>query len=684
MSRAVIDQPGWRVAAAGLFFALVLGLTLRSQISPERVEASLQRSVQILEKDFLIDFDTAEVRLSKWGLPLPHLVISKIRLSPKKIWLQNSQIYIDELEIPLPLQNIFTSEQSVDFIRARTVEVRLADLDSSVFSSGPVKNRKKQVMAEDVVSTGLQADAYDVSENKGAAESSAGGVSAAQLFSRKTGTRLKEIAIDELKIITAQNYDQPLMFKQFKVFLDYQNDRLAKIDLKSRLYYIKDIRSDIYFLISDLNVHIAPEALGHVGVTLQLKGRLLDGDIQAFAQGSTRNQKLSYEISTRNVSLKAYTPLINRRKKESPFDKWPLSTSFYMVGEAQVDGSDPRAIFKFKNFDAVGENMKIDLPEINVEFVNRQTLLRPFQVNLNHIPLAPLKIVLADQFDFQSVENLGVVNGLLKFEDHNHWSFDGDIKKTELIFSNRGSREIEVIDSVGVNLDYQGSQLKFNLANIVIHQNEIRGGLEGLYSKDPKELRLKLDIEGQVLNERIWRQLTQVVQNPSIKLNWSYRKANEERHQIKINSPELGFPGLSLSDVQIDFVQLGANDTKSLALSFKTARTEVRVAELKPHIARAFFNAETELNESTYAVVKPQVSMQGSDWKNMNFDLDVTFSDVQTGKSIDHLKARGEWKSDSSLTGAATLQNPKRVLKYNLLKRNKNDIEFMPVKKVSE
>lgn len=674
MSRAVIDQPGLRVFAFGLVAALVFGFVLRSQISSERVEKTLQRSVQILEKDFLIDFDMAEVRLTKWGLPLPHLILSKLRLSPKKNFCQDSQIFIDEVEIPLQLGHIFSSEKAVDLIRAKHMQVRLGDMDACLSSPESKDARKSK---NSVVGSSLSL-ASSSTETKAAVSESV--LPEKNLFSQKTGTLLKEIAIDELKIISQKNYDQPLVFKQFKLFLNYESSRLSRVDLKARLYYIKDSRTDIYFLISDLSAHIQPEANNNIGATLQLKGRLLDGDIQAFAQLSTQNQKATYEVTTRNVSLKAYMPLLNRNNKQMSLDKWPLSTSFYMVGEAQKN-SDLKAIFKFKNFDAVGENMRIEFPEMNLEILNKQTLMRPFQLRLNHIPLTPLKAILADQYDFQSVENLGMINGLFKFEDQHRWGFEGEIEKTELIFSNRGSREIEIIDSVGVNMDYRSNRLTFALDDIMIHQNQVSGGLEGEYSRDPQQLQLKLDIDGKVLNGKIWKQLTQVEQNPSIKLNWSYKKSNEERHQIKINSSELEFPGFHLSDVQIDFMQLMAGETRSLALSLKTNKAEIQVAELKPNISKAFFNDETELNSDTYIAMKTQIGLQGADWKNMSFDMDSNLFDSQGVKSLDHLKARGEWRSDSSLTGSASLQNPKRILRYNLVKKSRDDIEFVSEKK---
>ena len=48
MSRAVIDQPGLRVLTVGLVLSLVVGFSLRAQISASRVEKSLAKSVQMI------------------------------------------------------------------------------------------------------------------------------------------------------------------------------------------------------------------------------------------------------------------------------------------------------------------------------------------------------------------------------------------------------------------------------------------------------------------------------------------------------------------------------------------------------------------------------------------------------------------------------------------------------------
>ncbi len=660
MSRAVIDQPGLRVLTVGLVLSLILGFSLRAQISAARVEKSLAKSILLLQKDFLIDFEIAEVRLTKWGLPLPHLIISRLRISPKKDFCQNSQIFIDELELPLKLKNIFSSEKTIDFIRAKNVEIRLVDLDAC-FAKPKVKRANLQIP-------------QPVSGSEPVS------VPQANIFSQTTGTRLKEIAIDQLKIISQKNYQQPVVFKQLRFYLNYDQSKLSQIDIKSRLYSIKDNRTEIYFLISDLTAHVKPDENNNIEMEAQLKGRLLDGDIQMLMKGSSLNQKINFEVTTRNVSIKAYGPLIKRNNKDVPLDKWPLSISFLLSGEVQqAEGLKVSA--KFKDLEATGDNISIRTPSLEMDFSNGEPQLSPFELTLGRLPLSPFKTILADQFDFQSAESLGLLNGIFKYEERGRWKFSGDIKNTELVFSNRGSREIELIDSVGIDVTSKAGDTDFNLHHLMVQHNEILGGLEGNYVKDSKALQLKLNIEGKVLTEKIWQQLTQVAQNPSVKLTWSYKKSNEERHQIKVNSSELDFHGLHLNDVQIDLLQLAIEDTKSLALSLKTAKVLVKPSLLRPNLALAFFNDETELDPALeYTALRTQVGLQGPDWKEMNFEFDLSLFDVDGQKYLDHLKATGQWNPTHQLNGVATLQNPKRTVKYDILKNIRDELDFVPQK----
>ena len=107
MKRAVIDQAGLKIILIGLIIAIFFGLIFKSQVRPSVVSERLQKTLDVLKRDLNVDFESAEVKLSDWGLPRATVEITGLRLSPVIQNCQNNQIYIEKLSIPLNFNLIF-------------------------------------------------------------------------------------------------------------------------------------------------------------------------------------------------------------------------------------------------------------------------------------------------------------------------------------------------------------------------------------------------------------------------------------------------------------------------------------------------------------------------------------------------------------------------------------------------
>jgi hypothetical protein len=674
MSRAVIDQPGFRVFTIGLIVSLALGYALKSLISSDRVDRSLQRSVQVLEKDFSIDFESAEVKLTKWGLPLPSVVIYKIRISPKKLTCQNSQIYIDQLEIPLSFESLFFVKPQIDAVRAQNVEIRLSDLGKCF--NEKIKNNHNPLPVSGPESEETSKIASGEIANPIISQQN----SATSVFLQKSNSTLKEISIEQIKIINQKTIEQPLLLKQVHFNLNYENFRLNRVDLKSRLLALKDNRTDIYFLVSDLSASLRQDQNKSIELALNVKGRILDGDVQVFLNSSSLSKKVTFEVATKKVSLKAFSSLSTQRDADALIEKWPMNLSFIMLGEADF-ANESQFTMKFKNVEAQGESMAVSSSEIEVENKNNHIEVKPFELEARNVSLNPLKAILKDKLDFQSMENLGEFIGTFKFESKSQWELNGAIENSQLIFANRGSRELQTIESVRLKLLQKNKFYQLKLDQFKMNAADMLGELEASYDRNDDLWLAKLNLEGPLFNERVWKQLTQVPQKPSIRLNWSYKKAVDERHQLKLNTQQLQFPGVNLMDMQIDFLQLAEGSIKSMALSMKSPKAQIKVPELKGSLAKSFFNADTNLNESQYLAVKSQISLQGADWKSMSFDFDSNLLNEEGTKQVEHFKARGEWKPNGALMATAQLQNPQRQFRYKVIKNENDEIAFVPEKK---
>ncbi|MBC7419363.1 MAG: hypothetical protein H7328_01425 [Bdellovibrio sp.] len=662
MSRAVIDQPGPRIVIVGLIMSFILGFALKSQTAPEKIQKHLQKAVSRLEKDFTIDFEGANVNLSNWGLPWPRLEINRVRLSPRKNICQSSQIFIDQIEIPISWTALLFSQTTVDTVRAHNVELRIADLDNCIVDSEPVKATAKSVL---------------VKSDSAKPEM----IAAENLFQKKTSSLLKNIYVDQLKIIVKNQYQQPLILRQLNVNLEYSRETLSQINIKSRLLALNDPKSDVFYFGGDLTSSVKAIDKQDFEVQLNLKGRMLDGDLQIFSQFSSLSKNLNYEIKAKKISVKAFLPLVKLNGFEAVFDRWPINLSFDLTGQTKSLNSDAVSTAKINKIELSGERTHVVIDQMNFEFKKTVFELQPFTAQIDHLPLNQFKYLATLKSDLNSFEDLGDIKAQVQFTNPKNWTMDGILTGTNLIFSNRGTRELQKIDSIQMHSTQKNEQHDLLLTEFKVNSQEIKGQMEAHFNQKNNALTAKMDITGILLNAKIWKQLTQIEQAPEIKMTWSYHKTADLRQQVFLSAPEVQFEGFSFKDLQIDFIQASGGENQSLALTMKSKEAEIQVANLTYAAASGLFNENSGLQGANYQARKLHLNLKGSDWKNMNFDFEMGLHNSEDEKQSAQLRVKGNWKNDAILNSTALLQNGANLIKYDITKTAEDEILLVPVSK---
>lgn len=738
MKIAVIDQPGLKVFFVGLLLSLFLGYLVKSQISSLVIDEKINSFIVKNNHSLQIDFEKSEFKLTRWGLPLPHLVIYGISISSKKFECQNSQLYFDEIEIPVSInmmQSWYKKDKiNLQVLRANKIQLRLNDIEKCLkneskqsHSNLPViVNVSKEILKNEINEAEILGS--EITEKKSEITSEKIALNASD--KNKTHEKNKnfqdslkrfsfdsffqEIYIEELKIISNKMAGQPILFKQMKLTLNLDNKMNPMVLIKSRLNAVRDPKTEINFLNTQIEAQVSPMSINGPEFQINLKGRFLDGDLVASLSTvpgqSDSERKIIYQFDAHKISVKAFNPILEVQKDEISshpsfksdsnlevnsdigLEKWPLSLSFSMLGEAQIE-KNANIQIKFNNLEFLGDNTSIKADNLMLEKTDGEFDIKPFEVSIQNLSLNPLRNKLAFKYDFRSVENLGNLTGLLKFQNSHNWLFDGKLAKTEFIFSNRGSREIQVLDQSDVSISQSNENLTVDFSKFKMNDQELVGSLEGEYQKPLKKLQLKLNLEGQILSEKVLEHITQINQKSNIKINWVFSKTNEERHQMKMTLDHLKFPGLEFDNVNVDYLQLKDDQTKSLGISIKSEKSKVTVADILSPLKQDIFSETTGLTEKAYFTFKNQMNFQGIDWKNLNFDLDLLIfpfkeiqntNDIKTNenssstvaenKPIDHLKIKGEWKPQNFLQGQLILQNSIRSLKYLLQKNEKDEV----------
>ncbi len=674
MNRTVIDQPGVRILIIGLGLSIFIGLALRWQISETRVQVFLSRAIDRLQTDFHIDYESGKVSLSRWGLPFPALVVQKIRLSPKSMLCQSSQVYIEELEVPISILTILGVSKTISKIRINEVELRLSDIDKCI---GQHKSRSYDKNIK-VVSVAANS------------ESESAEVSFKNIFTNKTKAEFKaiykEIYIEKLKIISSKKTDQPVLLKQLNLELFYTQNRLSEVRLKARLSALKDARSEVYFLNSDFVATFRATNANEIESVFNINGKLLDGDAQFFAHSFTGSNKFSYELTLERVSVKALLPLIEHFKvgKSINFDKTPISISLKNSGSILFNEKQ-NLESKFKNVQINVENGLLKINEIELSYADSRLSVKPFHLTIESLPLSNLKNFEQFKNKLDSFESLGLLSGILEYKNENSYKISGAIKNIQAVFSNRGRRDLQNIEHVEINIFRQFDDLKLEALNFMVNNEKVEGSVKGHYNMSSLNITAQLKLNGASLNNKIWEQVTFVEQSPKVDVLWNYKKNNHEAHNIKIYIDKIFLPNLSLIGLNVDINQIFSNQIKgnslgnSLNVSIRPAQVTSDQEFLKNNIVRQVLNSKNGFKQNVVSSHKTSLTLSGSDWKNIDFNLDSYFLSEPSARANTHLSLKGSVKYQEGLSAMLLLTKRNFLLKFDLKKNPDDEIKIRSI-----
>lgn len=665
MSRAVIDQPGIRIIVIGLLLSVFLGLALSTQISQTRIQAYLNKSIELLHPDFYVDYATANIHLSRWGLPFPALVIQEIRMSPRSTLCQSSQIFIDELEIPVSILTILGFSKAIEKIRINQVELRLSDIDRClvVKKTGSKTINNSNITSESIVTNLNETDLKDI-------------------FSNKANAELKEIYIDKLKVISNYKTDQPVLLRQLNLDLFYVQNYLSELRIRSKINALKDARSDVYFLNSDLVAILRNVEGNQIESVIEINGKLLDGDVRFFSHSFTGSNKISYELGLKRVSIKVLTPIIDNYNfsRSINLEKTPISISFFNTGKIFLS-EKVNTDAKFKNIQINVESGSLTTDELELSYTDDKFTIKPFELVIRSIPLSSLKNIESLKSKLDSFDSLGDLSGNFKYKNEKLYKASGVVKGARVIFSNRSRRDIQSIDQIDIEVSRSENKTKFSADNFVLNNEKVAGYFWALYDAETLGASGQLKVSDIKLNDRIWDQFTLVEQSPKLEVLWNYRKDNKETHDVAIQIDKVALPGLKLEKLKVDIHQIFSKsiDENRLSVMIKPEKLSADRNFLQQDAVKQVLNSKNGFKFDNLNSKRTSLSLFGTNWKNINFKLNSYFLSELSAKSDTHLIAEGTVKHEKGLMAELVLQNRKSVFKFNLLSNQDEKVIIKPV-----
>lgn len=484
MRRAVIDQPGLKIIVLGLLVSIFIGLTIRSQITPHKINERLRKIVQEFEqknksKKISVDFAEARLMLSDWGFPFPHLYITNIKISSTSPECLDNQVYIESLDIPFSWMNMLEAkDDQIDTVRAGLVELRLDNPDQC-FSEV-----KAQSKAEAAVNTAVSSSTESAP-------------------STETVTHNQHnynLYIDKLKIIDKHNYNIPVSLQTVGIKIAMDKNKVQSVDLKSQLYLFRDNESSLYKFRSDFNLNYEVKPDGKIASSALIHGKLIDKPFEINLTYAPESNKIILKHSIKDLSVKALMSLTNKQniRAQSQLDGISgLSISNTGEGEYNLT-TKALGFYKISNILLSSGDSSISVDAITINAV-KPLKFEPFKVSMNQFDLEKLKNMPAFMSIQKSINNFGNISGTIAVNSETDISAEGSIKNLQFIFSNRGQRAYQKVDE----LSYKATRRSLVISRIALEGQETVGELKLQYEPQENHLAPKIEAKAEISNIKL-------------------------------------------------------------------------------------------------------------------------------------------------------------------------------------
>ncbi len=522
MKRAVVDQPGFKVIVLGLVLSIILGLSIKSQISPRKIKARLDKAISRLQPDLKIDFNSVQIKLSDWGWPQPYLEIHEVRVSPVKAICEESQIFVETLSFPLSWNLFFDSKKVIKSLRISQLEIRLSEFKNCFTSSA----------AESVAESVLQNELI-------------------QVFTAPNAEQLQELKIDRIKILSKDNYQMPLYLQAAVFDFTYANHMLSKIALKAQTVFYNDNQKQLFKIKSDLNLIFEKQNSHEVSIQGQFNGKLIDRDYKVQFNYQPDINSFYLMFAAQKISVKSlykvfhFDHLLNDPFKTELMNYYVSfqGTGFYNLNKNRSEN------IQFSDFRMESDSSSVLSTQLEMNTLNPLDIKKSlFQIKNVDMTIF-LNTLFVDQLTKDRIIAGGKLNGELQFTNLNQFKVTGQIQGLNLRISSVKENIQQSFDKLTLDFILNDKSKLLNLDHFEMSQKNIKGFFkyQVLENQSPQ---VSFEVSGDFLSAETLSQLWES-EDP---LDLTFKGKFENDHfQYDFMTKKMNLSGLKGTDVVYSF-----------------------------------------------------------------------------------------------------------------------------------
>lgn len=621
---------------SGLLISFFLGFTAKSLLSPARVSAQVEKAASHIHKDVKVHFSKAQVSFSDGILPRFSVIISDVHMeSELKCW-GAPVLDVDELRLPISIIGLLRGHGPIPKIEVNTLKLVLRE-DIEDCQKAPSKGT------------------FMASPAGGSKAAAAPSVPVVSLSpneqSEKYSNDIRGLYIQKLQI-SSQKYPQYFSeFFSFSAKVKSFEPKVIEVTAKTNL--LKDNQVGDY--LSHANLFIQYKESPEKSVQAHFFGNWREGHYSLIANYILAEQQLTVESDLKHIPLSQILAILQKYDLAS---KNLNGRQVWISAKARIAGtveSIKKSPMELKDLELEG-----DIGELSVDRIDVTSLdplqYSPIIVDIKRLDVGKLLVLLNRPKKTSILGELGSFTGRAEIFSDQKMKMAGEHSGLEFVFSNKGQRELQVIEHMVGEVQLQGQDWNFQINRIEPRGGTFIGNIKVKADRDFRAVDLKTRIDELVFAPSVQRLMTSGGDIGYISLDTDMRLKEGQLTYLKglLRVDGMNIEGLNLQKTKatIDWAQgdvLLNTQVKSLEVTRSSAAASVMMQVTEPtwwqNDVLRFDNIAGQFQSTNLKLLA---------WKNFV---------AQVGKN-GKFTTEGAWDEDGDLKGSVQTREGKNQKKW--------------------
>lgn len=531
----IAEQPGMALLLTGFLIALFVGLLFRAAIAPGRVKSQIEKAAAQIHREVQVSFESAEVSLSDGILPRFSVLINNVVMdSSQECWMR-PLLETNQIRLPLSVWGMLSGGSVIREIEADQVKLTLRGIERKC------GEESKNSASGSIASTPSPAKLIALEDSGDKAKNN------------KTNA-IHALSFSSLQIEWLGDPRAHLEFQDVEFQVQSFDPRWYVLKAKTSLF--KDEQVGDY--LSHANLHIEYKESPDQMLQAHFFGNWREGHYSVIANYNLVDRQLILENDLKHIPLSQMINLAQRYEWVNP----SLNPKNIWLSLHSSFAGDPAKLTKTP-WQVSDLHLEGDIGDIRVDQIQFQSL-DPVRYDAIHLELQRLNLQkLLDLFLMDSPSkifgHLGEFTGRAEMASAEQMKVFGDWSGLEFIFSNKGRRELQVIQKIRADARLDKNRWDLDLSRIEPLQGSFEGSLHVNADTKWKDMDLRLRLEEAVLSPAVQKLMAQDGKigplTSQIDFSVVSGKLTKLKGQIKAKDMDIEGVRLNSARAQLDFVK---------------------------------------------------------------------------------------------------------------------------------